>query len=412
MKIPAPGNIPLDSILPTQPTLLMGSGPVPIPAEVAAANGKVISHLGETMKQIVSRLQLMGQYVFQTNSKKIFGIAGPSSAAMEMAVTSLLYPGRKVLVLNLGTFSARFTELARGVGAEVTELYPDGLNPFRVEEVKKALESQQYHVLTLVQGETSCGIKNIELEGIVKLAKSYGVRTIVDAVCTLSTMALPMDEWGIDIAVVGGQKGLSAIPGISLIAFSEETFEFINKREERMPHWCLDPRRAHKFWSLGEYHYTAPVTGILAIHEGLRLICQETLEKRFERHLFCSTTLQHCLEVMGMEMYAPQEFRLNSVVAIKNRNQTNTKELLAHMVNKYGVEISGAFGLDIIRVGQMGEQCRLENLRRVIEAMGMSYLHLGVKLDVSGALAEFDSIQERHLGLEINSHLNVHQTFI
>ncbi len=73
MKIPAPSNLPLDSILPSQPILLMGSGPVPIPAEVAAANGKVISHLGETMKQVVSRLQLMAQYVFQTNSKKIFG---------------------------------------------------------------------------------------------------------------------------------------------------------------------------------------------------------------------------------------------------------------------------------------------------------------------------------------------------
>jgi len=412
MKIPAPSNVPLNSILPDQPILLMGSGPVPIPTEVALANGKVISHLGETMKQVVSRLQLMAQYVFQTNTKKIFGIAGPSSAAMEMAVTSLLYPGRKVLVLNLGTFSARFSELARGVGAEVTELFPQGLNPFRAEDVKKALEANHYDVLTLVQGETSCGIKNIELEAIVKLAKSYGVRTIVDSVCTLSTMSLPMDDRGIDIMVVGGQKGLSAIPGISLIAFSEDTFEFISKREERMPHWCLDPRRAHKFWSLGEYHYTAPVTGILAMHEGLRLICEETLEKRFERHLFCSSTLQHCLEVMGMEMYAPAEFRLNSVVAIKNRNQVSTKDLLAHMVDQHRVEISGAFGLDIIRVGQMGEQCRLENIRRVIEAMGISYLNLGVNLDVSGALAEFDQIRERHLSLERNDRVNIHQTFV
>jgi aspartate aminotransferase-like enzyme len=402
MKIPVPGNIPLDQILPSKPILLMGSGPVPVPAEVAAANGKVISHLGETMKQVVSRLQLMAQYVFQTNSKKIFGIAGPSTAAMEMAVTSLLYPGRKVLVLNLGTFSARFGEIARGVGAEVTEIYPQELSPFRVAEVKAALEQGHYDVLTLVQGETSCGIKNIELEAIVKLAKTYGVRTIVDAVCTLSTMELPMDEWGIDVVVVGGQKGLSAIPGISLIAFSEETFEFVSQRQERMPHWCLDPRRAHKFWSLGEYHYTAPVTGILAMHEGLRLICQETLEKRFARHLFCSQTLQHCLQVMGFELFTPAEYRLNSVVAIKNKNQTNTKDLISHMIREHQVEISGAFGLDIIRIGQMGEQCRPENVRRVLEAVGLSYQHFGVELDVAGALARFDSMREQQMGLELS----------
>lgn len=402
MKIKVPASLPLDQILPKIPTLLMGAGPVPIPKEVALANSMVISHLGETMKQIVSRIQLMGQYVFQTSSTKIFGIAGPSSAAMEMAVTSLLWPGRKVLVLNMGTFSARFSELAAGVGAEVTQIFPDGLSPFRVHEVKAALEKKQFDVLTLVQGETSCGVKNIELEAIVKLAKSYGVRTIVDAVCTLSTMPCPMDEWGIDIALVGGQKGISAVPGVAMIAFSEETFEFVSKREERMPHWCLDPRRAYRFWGLGEYHYTAPVPSLLALHEGLKLICDETLEKRFERHLNCSMTLQHCLEAMGLELYTPSEFRLNSVVAIKNPNKVVTKELINYLIKNHQVEISGAFGLDIIRIGQMGEQCRYENIQKALKAVGAGYAHFGVNLEVSHAMVEFEKCRERESGLTLS----------
>ena len=389
MKISPPESLALKEILPKKPILLMGSGPVPIPLEVAQANSIVISHLGETMKKIVSRVQMMAQYVFQTSSQKIFGISGPSSAAMEMAVTSLLWPGRKVLVLNLGTFSARFSELAKGVGAEVTEIHPEGLAPMYAHQVKAALEKNQYDVLTLVQGETSCGIRNIELQQIVRLAKSYGVLTIVDAVCTLSTMPLFMDEWGIDIVVVGGQKGLSAVPGISMIAFSEEVFEFISKREARMPHWCLDPKRAYKFWGLGEYHYTAPVPGILAIHEGLRLICEETLENRFYRHQSCSETLQRSLEAMGLELFTPKEFRLNSVVAIKNLNKVVTKELISHMIHSSQVEISGAFGLDIIRVGQMGEQCRLENIEKVLFALAHSYEHFGVKLDLKSGLEEF-----------------------
>lgn len=401
MKIRPPESIALKDILPKKSVLLMGSGPVPVPPEVAIANSMVISHLGETMKKIVSRIQRMGQYVFQTNTTKIFGIAGPSSAAMEMAVTSLLWPGRKVLVLNMGTFSARFTELAKGVGAEVTELFPDGLAPFRAHDVKLALESKQFDVLTLVQGETSCGVKNIELEAIVKLAKSYGVRTIVDAVCTLTTMNCPMDEWGIDIALVGGQKGISAIPGVSLIAFSEETFEFISQRQERMPHWCLDPRRAYRFWGLGEYHYTAPVPGVLALHEALRLICEETLENRFERHLHSSTLLQHSLEVMGLEMYTPAEFRLNSVVAIKNPHKVITKDLISFMINHHQVEISGAFGLDIIRIGQMGEQCRLENVKKVVSAVGAGYEHFGVKLDVQSAMRELDKSRESAIALDL-----------
>jgi alanine-glyoxylate transaminase/serine-glyoxylate transaminase/serine-pyruvate transaminase len=372
---------PLKDVLPESLPLLMGSGPVPIPKEVADANRLVINHLGESMNKVVRGIVEMAQYVFQTESNKIFGIAGPSSAGMEMAITSLLWPGRKILVLNLGTFSARFTELAKGIGAEITEIFPEPLSPFTASAVEKAFKEKHYDVVALVHGETSCGIKNIELPEIIKVAKSHGALTIVDGVCTLSTMPIPMDEWEIDVIMTGGQKGLSSVAGVSLIAYSEKAFDVVMKRDVIMPHWCLDPRRAYKFWIMNEYHYTAPVNGILALYEALRLICEETLPKRFERHLNSSLSLQKSLEEMGFQMYAPEAFRLHSVVAIKNRNGINTKELLQYMKQTYNVEISGAFGLDIIRVGQMGEQARPENVERVLKAIAGSYEHFGVRIE-------------------------------
>jgi len=375
MTIHSPSIRPLTEVLPETLPLLMGSGPVPIPKEVADANRLVINHLGESMNKVVRGIVEMAQYVFQTESNKIFGIAGPSSAGMEMALTSLLWPGRKVLVLNLGTFSARFTEISKGIGADVTELYPEPLSPFTAAQVEKVLSEKHYDVLALVHGETSCGIKNTELPEIIKAAKAHGTLTVVDGVCTLSTMPLPMDEWGIDVIMTGGQKGLSSVAGVSLIAFSERAFEVVMKREALMPHWCLDPRRAYKFWIMNEYHYTAPVNGILALYEALRLICEETLPKRFERHLSSSLALQHGLKEHGFEMYAPEYCRLNSVVAIKNKNGVSTKDLLHYMKLTYNVEISGAFGLDIFRVGQMGEQARPENVERVLKAIIGSYNH-------------------------------------
>ena len=379
MRINSPIIPPIDQVLPAQPTLLMGSGPVPIPTQVALANAKVINHLGEPMNTVIEHVQKMAQYIFQTKSQKIFGISGPSSAAMEMAVSSLLWPGRRVLVLNLGTFSARFGEMARGVGAEVIDLFPRPLSPFYSEDIRQELEKAHYDVLTIVQGETSCGIKNVELEQIVKLAKSYGLKTIVDSVCTLSTMPLPMDEWEIDIVVTGGQKGLSAVAGVSVIAFSESVFDFISSRTVPMPHWCLDPLRAYKFWIKHEYHYTAPVNGVLALYEAMRLICEETLENRFKRHLDSSKRLQKAIQDMGLSLYAPIECRLNSVVAINNPEGINSKDLLSYMKQTYNVEISGAFGLNIIRIGQMGEQCRPANVEKVIEALKGSYSHFGYK---------------------------------
>lgn len=387
--IKPPSNIPLDQIIPDEPILLMGAGPVPIPHQVAKANGVVINHLGKTMNEVIKRVKLMSQYAFQTKSDHIFGISGPSSAAMEMAISSVLTKGRKVLVLNLGTFSARFGEMARGMGADVTELKNE-TTPFTTQRVNAALINEKFDAVTIVQGETSCGVKNIHLPEIAKIVKAHGALMIVDTVCTLTTMPLYMDEWDLDIVVTGGQKGLSSIPGVSLIAYSQKAWDVVNDRKSACPHWCLDPRRAEKFWKYQEYHYTAPVPGILAIHEALRLICNETLDERFLRHEISSHALQKGLESMGLELFVAKDFRLNSVVAIKMPEGIDSTDLIQYMIKTFKVEISGAFGLNIIRIGQMGEQCRSQHLFKVLYALGMSFRHFGHSLDIASGMASLE----------------------
>jgi aspartate aminotransferase-like enzyme len=256
--------------------------------------------------------------------------------------------------------------------------------------VREALSKGRYDVVTLVQGETSCGVLNGELHEIAALARAHGALTIVDAVVTLSTMPLAMDRWGLDAVVTGGQKGLSSIPGVSLIAFSPRAWDTIQRRPLHPTHWCLDAVRAQRFWGDHQYHYTAPVPGILALYEALRLVCEEGLAARHDRHRVSSRSLQAGLEAMGLRLFIPAEHRLESVLAIRVPGGTDVKGVLAHMSRKFRVEISGSFGLDIVRIGQMGEQCRSHNLFKVLYATGMSFRHFGVALDVSEGLAELE----------------------
>lgn len=389
--IPPPDDLPLYHILPDNPLLLMGAGPVPIPYSVAKANSVVINHLGETMDRVIGRVKLMASYSFQTQSQHILGISGPASAAMEMAITSVLWPSRSVLVLKNGIFSGRFAELAHGVGATVTELETEGIAPCLPTQVEQAFSGQSFDVLTIVQGETSCGVFNRHVKEIAAIAKKNNCLVIVDAVCTLTTMPLYMDEWELDIVVTGGQKGLSSIPGVSLIAFSNRAWEVVEKRTHPMAHWVLDPRRAARFWHHQEYHYTAPVPGILAIHEALRMICVETLEKRFARHKISSEALQEGIEGMGLELFVPPQNRLNSVVAIKLPEGIDSHRLRKFMIENYHVEISGAFGLPIVRIGQMGEQCRPEHLFKTLYAMGMALKKQNFSVDIASAMVKLES---------------------
>jgi aspartate aminotransferase-like enzyme len=391
VSLVAPTDIkPLEVILPDEPLLMMGAGPVPIPAKVAAANGIVINHLGDTMAEVVEQVKTMSRYVFQTDKGHILGVAGPGSAAMEMAIANLVVPGSKVLSIVNGFFSSRLAEMSQRLNAEVTQLrIPDG-EAASIEQVEKLLTELRPQVLTLVQGETSNTTYNLHLPEIARIATQLGCMVIVDAVCTLSTMALDMDDWGVDAVITGGQKGLSCIPGISLIGFSQTAWQFIQERQDTLSHWCLDAKLADKFWYRKSYHYTAPVSGILAIHEALRLILSETLPVRFERHLRSSQALQAGIEAMGLSLYVSPQARLNSVVGINVPDGLNGSDILTTMSKRYKVEISGSFGPNIVRIGQMGEQCRAHHLFRTLHALGSSIQSLGHRLDLPSGMAALE----------------------
>ncbi len=385
----------LDRILPEEPLLMMGAGPVPIPGPVAAANGIVINHLGGTMARIIGQVKTMARYIFQTETPWIVGVAGPGSAAMEMAVTNLVWADTKVLSVCNGFFSHRLSELARRAGGEIEELHvPDGTSadPGRIEE---ALARFRPEVMTIVQGETSNTTHNTALPEIARLAHQYDCQIIVDAVCTLSTMPLDMDEWGIDAVITGGQKGLSSIPGVSLVAFSERAWERLSHRPVPMPHWTLDATLATNFWHRASYHYTAPVSGLLALHEAMRLVCEETLPRRFERHRVSSEALQAGIEALGLQLYVKPEARLNSVVGIALPEDIASKSVCTHISERYRVEIAGSFGPPIIRIGQMGEQCRVHNLFRTLHALGSTFNDLRHPVDVPSGMAALENQLQR-----------------
>lgn len=389
----------LDDLLPDEPLLMMGAGPVPIPSRVAQANAIVINHLGDTMARVIDQMKQMARYVFQTESRWVLGVAGPGSAAMEMAICNLVTPGTRVLSVSNGYFSERFAEMATRAGADVRRLHVREGEAAQVADVEAMLDEWRPQVLTIAHGETSSTTLNARLPAIAQAARSRGCLVVVDAVCTLSTMPLEMDRWGIDVVVSGGQKGLSSIPGVSLIAFSQAAWDRIESRPAPPAQWCLDARLAAQFWHHAAYHYTAPVSGVLALHEALHLVCAETLETRFRRHETCSVALQKGLQAMGLSLFVDEPARLNSVVGVRVPAGLDRRRICAHISSRYRVEIAGSFGLDIVRIGQMGEQCHEHHVFRTLHALGQTIIDLGGQADVPAGMAEMERELQRRRSL-------------
>lgn len=142
---------------------------------------------------------------------------------------------------------------------------------------------------------------------------------------------------------------------------------------------------------------------MLGLHEALRLVSAETLQVRFIRHSRCSIALQAAVLALGLDLYAPESCRLNSVVGIQVPTGLAASQICKHISTFYQVEIAGSFGLPIVRIGQMGEQCREHHLFRTLHALGRTMIDLDIDADLpagAGAL-------ERSLTAEVREYRHV-----
>lgn len=371
---------------------LQGVGPTPMRRLVLDAVHLAGDHLGNRTRTMMRSVQELARYMFQTEARHVIGLTSASSGAMTMA-TSVVHPGDVVLVIVMGYFSKRFAYLVKATDARVRMLVvPPGEYPTTA-QVEVALREHRPSVVFMVQGETSAGTLNVELVPILAACREFGALTVVDAVCTASVIPLLMDEWGIDVCLTGGQKGLSAMAGTSLIAFSDEAWKRVESNpSQQMPDaeleddsvswagrpWYFSALNAWEYWGKGGYHYTANVAGFAVLHEALRMIADEALEERWRRQALYSLAFQAGVEAMGLELFTPADRRLQAAVAVRAPNGIDPTAWKEAIEVEHHRTVAGPFGgLPIIRVGFMGEQCARQHVTESLFALGLTADRLG-----------------------------------
>ena len=239
-------------------------GPDPIPHAVGQPNAVVINHLGPTMNRVVEGVKELTRYAFQTNAEHVLGVAGPASAANEMAISNLVWPGR------------RCSRWSPERSAHALRKWPAAW----------ARTSR-----SCVRGRSSghCGASAQPWQRVLRPRDPRAGRDLLRRRTTRSpdrpprartrrTRARGRRLHAVHHAAAHGRvgnrrhrdgwpEGPREHPGVSLIAISDRAWEVVEARPRPMPHWCLDAVRAWRFWDDHQYHYTAPVPGILAVYE-------------------------------------------------------------------------------------------------------------------------------------------------
>ncbi|MFH2104673.1 MAG: aminotransferase class V-fold PLP-dependent enzyme [Parcubacteria group bacterium] len=373
------GVVPLEDILPRRTRILGGVGPTPISQGVllALTRGLGIDHLGEPMSTVTTQISQMTRLIFEVPDNYIALCSyGAATGAMEMALNAAVWPGMQVLSCINGHFSRRMAEIAQRLGAVVKMVEVPLGQPITLEIVRKELEGNQpYSVLTIGHGETSTGVLSAETTAICKLAKEKELITIVDGVCTIPCLPLSVAKSGVDICFGGAQKGFASVPGANPIVFSPEAWDRALRLPRPTPSYLLDPIAAYDFWMRKQYHVTAPVQVIFALHTAMWEILSEGLSSFQRRHAVASRALQEGLEAAGFELYTPAEYRLPTAIAVRfgtpDGNGDSTRSQFRNALkDQAGVVIAGAFGgLPIVRVGCMGWQATEKHIRTLLWAM-------------------------------------------
>lgn len=354
--------------------LLFGPGPSDVaPSVLNAMSRPLLGHLDPAFVRLLDEVAEMLRAVFRTDNEVTFAVSGTGSAGMEMALVNLLEPGDRAVVCVAGVFGERLAEIARRCGAEVAEVRAAWGSPVEEDAVAAALAAGPAKLVALVHAETSTGMRQ-PVEAIAAAARGAGALVVLDAVTSLAGIPVLVDEWGIDVCYSGTQKCLSVPPGLSPITFSSRAMDAVRARRAPPASWYLDVSLVTRYWGADRvYHHTAPISMIYGLHEGLRLVLEEGVEARWDRHERLGAKLQASLMEMGFGLLAAEGHRLPQLTAAALPPGVDEGAARRRLLEEHGVEVGGglgAFAGRAWRIGLMGESCREDKLDRFLEAIG------------------------------------------
>ena len=354
--------------------LMLTPGPSSMDPRVYRAMATpLVGHLDPWFTHIMNDVQALLRRVFQTENRITFPISASGSGGIEAAVLNPLEEGDEAIVCVNGTFSERMAIIAERTPARVTRVEAPYGRPVDPEDVRRAAKGKKIKLLGLAHGETSTAVMH-RLEDFRKLADELGAILVVDAVATLAGVPLDVDRQKIDICFSGSQKAMSAPPGMSPITVNERVEEIFRSRKTRVQSWYFDLTTAMNYWGKDRlYHHTPPITLIYGLREALRLVLEETLKARWERHRQNQQALVTGLEAMGLELFvANPADRLITVTGVCVPEGIDDAKLRNQLLDEFNIEIAGGFGPlkgKLWRVGLMGYSCQRTNVLLFLGAL-------------------------------------------
>ena len=347
-------------------------GPTNIPDRLRhAMNVQTMDHRAPDFVELLVPLLDDLKKVFKTISGKVITFPASGTGGWEAAITNTLSPGDRVLAARFGMFSQRWIDLCRrhNLDVEVIECeWGEGAPADLYGERLAADAGHEIKAVLVTHNETATGVRS-DVGAVRRAMDAAGHPALlcVDCVSSLASMDFRMDEWGVDLAVSGSQKGFMLVTGMAIVGVSQKALDIA--KTARCTRTFFDFADMASANERGGYPYTPPLQIMLGLRASLDMLFEEGLDNVFARHARIAEGVRKGVEAWGLRLCAKRrELYSDTVSAIHVPEGFDSSELTTHIFDTYGV----SFGVGL---GQMaGKAFRIGHLGSLTDVMALSGL--------------------------------------
>ncbi|MCL5775735.1 aminotransferase class V-fold PLP-dependent enzyme [Limibaculum sp. FT325] len=349
-------------------------GPTNIPEDVRQAMNVPMQDMrapdfGDLTKPLFAGLKR----VFKTETGRIFMYPSSGTGAWEAAITNTLNPGDKVLMSRFGQFSHLWVDMAERLGLDVHVIDCEWGTGVPLDAYARVLEADRTHAIKAVfatQNETATGVtSDVAAVRRVLDAAGHPAMLFVDGVSSIGSIDFRMDEWGVDLAVAGSQKGFMLPAGLSMLGVSQRALEA--SKTATMKRCYFDFVDMMKVNDDGYFPYTPPTQLFHGLKASLARIEREGLENVFARHYRLAEGVRRAVDAWGLRLCAKgPEWQSDTVSAIMVPEGIDARNVIRAGYAKYSI----SFGTGLSKV--MGKVFRIGHLGDLNEGMCLTALSL------------------------------------
>jgi len=299
--------------------------------------------------------------IFKTQDGQVFLYPASGTGGWEAAVTNTLSPGDRVLMARFGQFSHLWVDLCRrhGLDVEVVDIdWGEGVPVETFAERLQADRERRIKAVFVCHNETATGVAS-DVAGVRRALDAAGHPALlfVDGVSSVASIDFRMDEWGVDLAVSGSQKGFMLPAGLAILCVSQKALAAA--RQARMPRCYFDFADMERTNRDGFFPYTPPTQLLRGLRASVDLLLEEGLESVFQRHHRLAEGVRHAVQGWGLGLCAKEpKWYSDTVSAIRVPEGFDSNEVVRHAYDHYrlslGVGLSQVAG-KVFRIGHLGD---------------------------------------------------------